>query len=364
MNSKKIIYVKQASRSLKVAVVLAILLGVFFLWDYFTLIAFAAILAFLFNPIYKKILKKSKGKSGLSAGLTFLIVVLTICIPLVALLVITIDQSVQIVDSFKNTSQSSSGIYDTLVNLIKDTNKQLDKLPTLGPETIKISQITDWLKSHASSLTSSAVTMLSGVAGGFTSLVTKSIIFIFVFMSLLKHQTKVLGTLKKMNPLGPKTSDHYLAKMGAMTSAMVKGQFMIAVAQGLVDALLLKIVGIDYFIFLFMFLTFLSIIPLGGGIIVLPIGVVMLLTGHIWQGLVLIIGHILIVTNIDNVLRPRFVPKQARLDSALLMLSVFAGLGFFGFLGIIIGPIVMIVIVTTIQIYLDSIKTVKTSENQ
>lgn len=363
MSNEKFIFDKKAARSLKVAVVLAILLGVFFLWDYFTLIVFSAILAFLFNPVYKKLLKKTNGKSSLSAGLTFLIVVLTICIPLIALLVLTVEQSVQIVDNFKNTSQSSSGIYDTLVNLIGDTNKQLDKLPTLGPETIKISQITDWLKNNASSLASSAVTMLSGFAGGFTSLITKSIIFIFVFLSLLRNQTKILGSLRKMNPLGLKTSDHYLAKMGAMTSAMVKGQFMIAVAQGLVDALLLKIVGIDYFIFWFVFLTFLSIIPLGGGIIVLPIGVILLFTGHIWQGLVLIIGHILIVTNIDNVLRPRFVPKQARLDSALLMLSVFAGIGFFGFLGIIIGPIVMIVIVTTIQIYLDSIKTDKTSEN-
>jgi hypothetical protein len=46
---------------------------------------------------------------------------------------------------------------------------------------------------------------------------------------------------------------------------MVKGQFMIAIAQGFVDALLLKMVGVDFFIFWFVLITFLSIIPLGGG---------------------------------------------------------------------------------------------------
>ena len=100
---------------------------------------------------------------------------------------------------------------------------------------------------------------------------------------------------------------------------------MIAIAQGFVDAALLKIVGIDFFIFWFVLITFLSIIPLGGGIIVIPLGIVLVLTGNIWQGLLLILGHILIVTNIDNVMRPKFVPKAARLDSALLMMSVLTG---------------------------------------
>jgi predicted PurR-regulated permease PerM len=137
-----------------------------------------------------------------------------------------------------------------------------------------------------------------------------------------------------------------------MTKAMVKGQFIIALAQGIVDASLLWVVGIDYFFFWLVLLTFLSIIPLGGGIIVIPIGIILILTGNIWQGLVLILGHILIVTNIDNILRPKLVPKDAKLDSALLILSVFAGIAMFGFLGIVIGPVIMILIVTTIEAYI------------
>ena len=58
------------------------------------------------------------------------------------------------------------------------------------------------------------------------------------------------------------------------------------------------------------------------------------------------------VTNIDNFLRPILVPREARLDSALMLLSVFAGIGMFGAFGIVIGPVLMIVIVTTISVYL------------
>jgi predicted PurR-regulated permease PerM len=59
------------------------------------------------------------------------------------------------------------------------------------------------------------------------------------------------------------------------------------------------------------------------------------------------------------VLRPKFVPKTARLDSALLMMSVFAGIGLFGFLGIVIGPVLMIVTVTTIDNYIEFVKYTK-----
>jgi hypothetical protein len=58
------------------------------------------------------------------------------------------------------------------------------------------------------------------------------------------------------------------------------------------------------------------------------------------------------VTNIDNFLRPILVPRAARLDSALMLLAVFSGIAMFGAWGIVIGPVLMIVIVTTISVYL------------
>ena len=62
--------------------------------------------------------------------------------------------------------------------------------------------------------------------------------------------------------------------------------------------------------------------------------------------------HLIVVTSIDNVLRPFLVPKSAHLSPALMLLSVFAGLGMFGFWGIVLGPVLMIIIVTTISVYL------------
>jgi predicted PurR-regulated permease PerM len=95
----------------------------------------------------------------------------------------------------------------------------------------------------------------------------------------------------------------------------------------------------------------LSFIPLGGGIVTIPLGIIIILTGNVWAGLFVIAYHLLIVTNIDNLLRPKLVPKSARLNSALTLLSVFAGIVFFGAPGIVYGPVIMIVLITTFEMY-------------
>ena len=68
---------------------------------------------------------------------------------------------------------------------------------------------------------------------------------------------------------------------------------------------------------------------------------------------VLLIGSLLVVGNLDNVLRPRLVSKDSEMSTALILLSAFGGLNLFGFLGVIYGPVVMIFLVTTIEIYLE-----------
>lgn len=84
----------------------------------------------------------------------------------------------------------------------------------------------------------------------------------------------------------------------------------------------------------------------------MPFGIGMALFGNVVGGVFVVAFHLIVVTNIDNVLRPILVPRDARLNSALMLLAVFAGIGMFGFWGIVIGPVVMIIIVTTIDVYL------------
>jgi predicted PurR-regulated permease PerM len=131
------------------------------------------------------------------------------------------------------------------------------------------------------------------------------------------------------------------------------GQFVIAVCQGVAGAASIYIAGFHQGFFLFaVLLSALSVIPLGGGIVTIPFGIGMILYGNVFGGVFVIAFHLIVVTNIDNFLRPILVPKAARLDPALMLLAVFAGIAMFGAWGIVIGPVLMIVVVTTISVYL------------
>lgn len=331
-------------RALSAAVAIALIGGFLFLKPYFSLIAFASILAFMFNPVYRRLEHKWNNPNR-SSMVTLLIALLTIIIPMVLVVGISIRQIDHLADDI--TSEGFQQVVTDTISAFNDTLHKIGVDLTLNQDTIT-AKLQEPLQSWGENFLKS----LPAFFGNFFNFFSTAIIFLFVFLSLLKNQKALVRTAYSLNPLGRDISRLYHAKTAAMTKAMVRGQFIIAVAQGFTDAALLALAGMpELFFFFFLILTALSIVPLGGGIVAIPLGIIMMLTGNFWGGLLVVAGHILIVTNIDNVLRPRLVPKEAKLDSALTLLSVFAGLKLFGFLGIVLGPVVMILIVTTIQVY-------------
>jgi len=332
-------------RALGVTLAVMLVIGAIFLRPYFTIIVFAGILAFIYGPFYDRQLEKTKN-SGKAMRRTLLFLAGSLLIPLGIVLYVSYLQINQIAQdtNFSNLSASTSSLVsksnDVLANLKVDFRIDAEHLQALAEK---------FVKNVGSNLLSS----IPGFFSSFAAVFTKLIIFLYVLIALLKNR-KILGELvRALSPVGKSITSLYIKRTESMTKGMVKGQFIIAFLQGLTDASLLAIAGLpELFFFFLLILTAFSIIPLGGGIIAIPIGVIMILTGHVWQGLLVILGHIIIVTNLDNVLRPKLVPKDAKLDGALTILGVFGGIKIFGFLGIVVGPVIMILITTTVQVFM------------
>jgi predicted PurR-regulated permease PerM len=343
---------KQDKRSyaLEIATVIALVFGAYFLRNFFTLIVFAAIVAYIFNPLYNRFRTSFKSKNT-AASWTLIISFLCLIVPLSLLLLVSAFQIKNLLDSLDTKDLASFGnLGEQAVQWINDI---ISHIPALHP--ITLDQLQNAINNVVSNVAKVMLSIVTASVSSIAGFITGLIIYMYVFINLLVFQDSLTELIKQLNPLGRARTEVYLSKMGSMTKAMVKGQFIIALLQGFTDALLLYIAGLhSVFIFMFLLLTLLSIIPLGGGIIVIPIGVILLLSGNIWQGFVVLLGHFLIVTNEDNLLRPRLVPKESYLNPALTLLSVFSGVAMFGFLGIIIGPVIMILIVSTLQMYLEA----------
>jgi predicted PurR-regulated permease PerM len=342
-------------RALAVATAVAIVFGAYFLRGYFILVVVAAVAAYLFTPLFNR-LNKRLG-TGLSATLTLLAAIGAVVVPLgvfVALAVVQITTMVEkVADWVGRTDLSALG--DQALRFVNDV---LHRVPFINV-TVTADSLRGSMTSAAQDIGQWLLGLLQGAAGSVFGGVTGAILFLYVFISLLTNRDAVLTIIRQLNPLGEEVTDLYMAKMGAMVKGTVMGQFVIAVCQGVAGAASIYIAGFHQGFFLFaVLLSALSVIPLGGGVITIPFGIGMILFGNVFGGVFVIAFHLIVVTNIDNFLRPILVPKAARLDSALMLLSVFAGIAMFGAWGIVIGPVLMIVIVTTISVYLAVYKNV------
>ncbi|CDO06808.1 AI-2E family transporter [Mycolicibacterium cosmeticum] len=337
-------------RALAIATVVAIAFGAYFLRGFFILIVVAAVVAYLFDPLYTR-LNKRLG-SGLSATLTLFAALAMVIVPIagaVAIGVVQISVMVRSVSDWVGKTDLSS-LGDRGLRMV---NELLDRVPFLQGTDVTPEELQKWVATFAQRAGQWGLEFLQSAAGGLLGGVTAAVIFLYVFISMLVKGDELRLLIRRLNPLGEEVTDLYLAKMAAMVRGTVQGQFVIALAQGVAGAISIYIAGFHDGFFIFaLLLSALSVIPLGGGIVTIPFGIGMAVFGNIGGGIFVVVFHLLVVTNIDNVLRPILVPKEAKLDSALMLLSVFAGITMFGFLGIVIGPVVMIVIVTTISVYL------------
>lgn len=336
-------------RALAIFTLLALAFGAYFLRNYFVLIVVAAVGAYLFTPLFNWFNKRLG--TGLSATATLLSALVIVIVPVGLLVALAIVQIARMIDSVSGWVRSTdlSSLGDKTLKLV---NEFLSRVPFVHVN-VTAEMLRKAMVSAAQSVGHWLLGILQNTAGSLAGMITSAIIFLYVFIALLVHRDKLRTLIGQLNPLGEEVTDLYLQKMGSMVRGTVNGQFVIAFCQGVAGAASIYIAGFHHGFFIFaIVLTALSIIPLGGGIITIPFGIGMMLFGNIGGGLFVVLFHLVVVTNIDNFLRPILVPRDARLNSALMLLSVFAGISMFGPWGIIIGPVLMIIIVTTIDVYL------------
>ena len=313
-------------------------------------IIIALIASFMTIGMLKKYEKWFKNR-GRAVTATIISAAIFIFIPLTLFLFVSIDQVSQIVNDV-NEVVDTSEIYDSTQGVTENVNEGLGVL-TNDTVTVTDEDIQNAAISATRTLGEGLLNFVTSTFSSLPATITSIILFFFVYAGVLAKYEGLLAFVKKINPLGEDMSELYLDQAGKMTTSMVKGQFIVALAQGFAGAFSLWVVGLPYIAFFALLLSLLSIVPLGGGIITMPIGAIMILTGNIWQGIFVLLFHFIVVTNLDNFIRPKLVPSDLRLPPALTLISVFAGVGLFGFIGIVVGPVLFILGYTTLDLYGD-----------
>jgi predicted PurR-regulated permease PerM len=180
----------------------------------------------------------------------------------------------------------------------------------------------------------------------------QGVIFVIVVATVLPVYDTLLPQIEKISPLGDELSAIYNLKITAMVKSLVLGVFLIAIIQGLAMGIVYWIAGLPYVFLLTLLSMLLAMIPMVGiSWLVIAIAIVAFLTGNWQQAVIVLFGFYGIVNWIDILLRPKLLAEEASLNFGLFLLSIFAGLAWAGVMGLFYGPVIMLLLVTTIQIY-------------
>jgi predicted PurR-regulated permease PerM len=327
-----------------------VLLGVtvlaFFVLKPFIIPCFlAAVLAHLFFPLYKKLLKITKKKKGISAFAVILTGIILIVVPLTFLGSLIVNESQAIINDFSSGNNDinkivSDGIYN-FSHLSLWRGFQVDKF--INQEEI-IHMINNFSKN--------TVVILQGAYRSLSSLVLNVFIMLFAFFYFLIDGKRLVEKIKEISPIKDKYEDILLKRFNSIIKALMRETLLIAVIQGALSGILFWLTGVTSPIILGVIAAVLSFLPtVGAGIVWMPVGIVMIIIGHPIEGIIILLVGALVISTIDNFLRPKLMGKSSQMHPLLILLSTLGGLITFGLAGFIIGPILMALFLVMWEIY-------------
>lgn len=304
----------------------------------------AAILASIFYPFYKKINHWIKSPN-LSSALTLISILVIIVLPLVVISTLVIEETLGIYDLATNNSNQITANTQSFFNTIKN-NSITQKLHI--NETFVTQKLTELAQGFASFTLSTAKTFTQN------SLVF-IIMFVMMFYALfffVRDGEKLLKSLMHICPLGDRYEKILYNKFTSTVRATIKGTLTIGLIQGSLGYLMFLIAGIKGAAIWGVLMVIMASIPAVGCYFVwLPVAIWELISGHTGVGIAMILFGTLVIGTIDNLIRPILVGRDTQMHPLLVLFATLGGIATFGISGFVIGPVIASLLLAFWEMY-------------
>lgn len=316
--------------------------------DFLVPIFWAAVLATLFYPVHERWLEATGGRAALAAVLTILTIVFIVILPMFFVGRAVVDQSMALYEQIRSGEIDVQAMVSYVEGLVPVVG---DYLARYG---IDAAGIRD-------SISGTAVTVSQFIASRALDLgqdaLRISILFflmLYVLFFFLRDGERILEAIIRALPLGDRRERALFSQFAAVTRATLKGTFVVGAVQGGLGGLIFWMLGLPAPVFWGVVMTLLSLLPaIGSGLVWGPAVLILLLTGDVVRGLVLLAVGMLLIGLIDNILRPILVGRETQMPDYLILLATLGGLAIFGLSGFVIGPVIAALFLTVWQMFGD-----------
>lgn len=327
------------------AVLGVVLLGaLWFVLPQLGVVVLSALLAYIFRPFFLRLRRIGRGPA---VALTLVSTFLVVLVPLGFVVISAVGQLGRIA-SVAGRMQYWETMPEVVRKAIDIADDVLSSVTGVRPS-ITDQSVSEFLRTAVPAVARTGTQLLVSVAGNLPGLFVAVIVYIFLFIEFTLRGPELVRAVERISPFDQIVTDTYVRRIGLMSKAMVTGQLIISLVLSIFSSLLLIPLGYghSFFIFLILF-TVLNFIPLGCGVVFIPLTVYSMVTGHFWLGLVLLVLFYAF-GNVDPIMRSRLIPDEIHLSVGMTMLATFCGVAHFGILGVVYGPIIMILVITTVD---------------
>ncbi|HEX2450952.1 MAG TPA: AI-2E family transporter [Gemmatimonadales bacterium] len=298
------------------------------LWPYVTGLIAAPVLYVIFAPVYALLSRRLK--PVLAAGITLAFALAVIVVP-GGLLIGLIASEAQ---------GMASGIVDSpLLDRVRDLR--------IGPY-----DIGGQLQQIGTRVISFLGASLLALVGTATRLALQLTIAFFGLFYLLIEPDQVWLTVRPFIPFSTENADRLKQRFKDVAASTLIGTFATAVVQGVAVGLAFAVAGLANPLFWGVVTVIVSILPVvGSGLIWGPGAIALALEHRYGWAIAMVVWGVIVVGNIDNVIRPTVFRRWARIHPFVTVIGAFAGLQYFGLLGLLIGPLAISYFFELIRMY-------------
>ncbi len=327
------------ARLLGLAALAALMLGcLLILRPFISALLWAAILAYCTWPLCRML----RERVGLSPTMAALVMVVAEMLLVGVPILLAAPMKAEDVQGLRNAVEGLVG--DGLPGL----GDKLGGIPLIGEFLaarwaslqVDISPLTNALRPYAGMIAQNVLGILLAVLAGLVEFVV-AILLAFFFYRDGPAMVRVMDGL--MQRIAGPQAKRLMQLTAAVTIGVVYGLLGTAVAQGALTAVGLWITGVPHPVLFGVLAGAASVLPIGAAVVWLPASIWLFATGSTVWGFVLVAYGAVVISSVDNVIRPWLISRGADLPLLLTLLGALGGVFAFGFLGLFLGPVLLAV---------------------
>jgi predicted PurR-regulated permease PerM len=321
----------------------------------------ALFIAFLLHPLHVRLSRRLRNRPQLSAMLLTVLTFVVIIGPLTALSATFAAQVGDLLQFAQQTvaDQTRSNVFNlTNVPWVQDALSWLDEM--FG---ISVASVQGWLMQSSRELLQWLASMGGKVFIGAIGTVVNFMLMLFLLFFFIRDGHEMMSTARELIPMSSVHKQKLFDHLGAVTRAMVYGTGLTAIIQGALVGISFLIVSLPSPVVFGVIAALVALLPVGGSALVWgPAAIALAVQGRWGAALFMLIWGALLVSLVDNFVRPMLVSGRAQVGTLTVFIGVLGGLSAFGGIGLFLGPVVLALIIALIRFMLEIRRAEKAAE--